>query len=219
MSPSARTANGWRPAAQRTNDAQVWRLRDATQVADLAIESLGGLLFSPDERWLMTTHPPCRLWEVGTWSEARRSAAKVSASPPTAGYWWPRTRARSSAWSKPRPAGHWRTARKPRPVRGGICDLQPRRVAAGGDHRRWPSRARLGPESHPPAPRRDRPRLGSPGLFRCRLGRPHAAAASPLKVDYGPLSQAGQLDPRAYDPLIADLETALRAIPKSAKSG
>ena len=54
------------------NGAQVWRLRDATRVADLAIEGLIGVVFSPDGKWLMTTAPPCRLWEAGTWREPRR---------------------------------------------------------------------------------------------------------------------------------------------------
>ena len=31
-----------------------------------------GVLFSPDGKWLMTMSPPCRLWDVGTWSEARQ---------------------------------------------------------------------------------------------------------------------------------------------------
>jgi WD40 repeat protein/Tfp pilus assembly protein PilF len=52
------------------NGAQVWRLRDATQVAHLAIEGYIGVAFSPDGKWLMTKDAPCRLWEVGTWREA-----------------------------------------------------------------------------------------------------------------------------------------------------
>jgi tetratricopeptide (TPR) repeat protein len=54
------------------NGAQVWRARDATRVRHLAIEGLGGVLFSPDGKWLMTTSPPCRLWAVDTWQEARQ---------------------------------------------------------------------------------------------------------------------------------------------------
>jgi serine/threonine protein kinase/WD40 repeat protein/tetratricopeptide (TPR) repeat protein len=50
--------------------AQVWRIRDTTKVADLPIDYGTGVIFSPDSRWLMTTMPPCRLWEVGTWREA-----------------------------------------------------------------------------------------------------------------------------------------------------
>jgi WD40 repeat protein/tetratricopeptide (TPR) repeat protein len=54
------------------NGAQVWRVRDATRVRHLAIEGLGGVLFGPDGKWLMTTSPPCRLWAVDTWQEARQ---------------------------------------------------------------------------------------------------------------------------------------------------
>jgi serine/threonine protein kinase/WD40 repeat protein/Flp pilus assembly protein TadD len=51
---------------------QIWRVRDATRVGDLAIVGLGVVCFSPDRRWLMTGSAPCRLWTVGTWREARR---------------------------------------------------------------------------------------------------------------------------------------------------
>jgi WD40 repeat protein/tetratricopeptide (TPR) repeat protein len=52
--------------------ARVWRVRDATPVADLVIEGLVGVHFSPDGKWLMTTSSPCRLWAVDTWQEARQ---------------------------------------------------------------------------------------------------------------------------------------------------
>ena len=56
------------------NGFQVWRLRDgsAEQVAHPVTEGMGGVRFSPDGKWLMTWNSPCRLWEVGTWREARR---------------------------------------------------------------------------------------------------------------------------------------------------
>jgi WD40 repeat protein len=54
------------------NGFQVWRLRDATQVAHPVTDGFGGVRFSPDGRWLMSWHSPCRLWNVGTWREARR---------------------------------------------------------------------------------------------------------------------------------------------------
>ena len=54
------------------NGAQVWRIRDGTQVAELTIEGIVGVDFSPDGKWLMTSPSPCRLWAVGTWHEARR---------------------------------------------------------------------------------------------------------------------------------------------------
>ena len=54
------------------NGAQVWSLRDAKKVAHLAVEGTVGVLFSPDGKWLMTKYSPCRLWPVGSWSEARQ---------------------------------------------------------------------------------------------------------------------------------------------------
>jgi tetratricopeptide (TPR) repeat protein len=55
-----------------TNGFQVWHIRDATKVAQINIEGLIQPWFSPDGKWLMTTYPPCRLWAVGTWYEARQ---------------------------------------------------------------------------------------------------------------------------------------------------
>jgi WD40 repeat protein/tetratricopeptide (TPR) repeat protein len=51
--------------------AQVWRMRDAARVAELAVEGGAGVRFSPDGKYLMTTAAPCRLWEVGSWRQAR----------------------------------------------------------------------------------------------------------------------------------------------------
>jgi tetratricopeptide (TPR) repeat protein len=50
------------------NGIQVWRLRAATRVAQPRTEGYGNAQFSPEGKWLMTAGPPCRLWEVGTWS-------------------------------------------------------------------------------------------------------------------------------------------------------
>jgi tetratricopeptide (TPR) repeat protein len=48
-------------------------VRDGARVAELAGEGIAELLISPDGKWLMSSHNiPCRLWEVGTWREARR---------------------------------------------------------------------------------------------------------------------------------------------------
>jgi serine/threonine protein kinase/WD40 repeat protein len=55
-----------------SHGAQVWRVRDATKVADLPIDYGTSVVFSPDGKWLMTREPPCRLWEVGTWREAKQ---------------------------------------------------------------------------------------------------------------------------------------------------
>ncbi len=50
--------------------AQIWRIRDASHVANLPVEGLVSVVFSPDGKWLMTTPSPCRIWAVGTWREA-----------------------------------------------------------------------------------------------------------------------------------------------------
>jgi len=52
--------------------AQVWSVRDGKKVANMAVEGTVGVLFSPDGKWLMTKYSPCRLWPVGSWSEARQ---------------------------------------------------------------------------------------------------------------------------------------------------
>ena len=54
------------------HDAQVWRIADLASVAELAGTSGTAVEFSADGKWLMTTSAPCRLWEVGTWREAKR---------------------------------------------------------------------------------------------------------------------------------------------------
>jgi serine/threonine protein kinase/WD40 repeat protein len=62
--------------------AQVWRIRDGAQVADWRVEGVVRVAFSPDGKWLMTSPSPCRLWAVGTWTEARRiSGVGIEFSP------------------------------------------------------------------------------------------------------------------------------------------
>ncbi len=52
--------------------AQVWRINDAVKVADVPTEGGSFVSFSPDGRWLIGGSPRLRLWEVGTWNEARQ---------------------------------------------------------------------------------------------------------------------------------------------------
>ncbi len=54
------------------NGAQVWRIGDDQRLADLAVEGLVHVAFSPHGRWLMTTAAPCKLWSVGDWHEKRK---------------------------------------------------------------------------------------------------------------------------------------------------
>jgi WD40 repeat protein len=62
----------WLATGSFFRGAQVWRVRDSARVADLSADDGSGVMFSPDGKWLMTTNPPCRLWAVGKWLEARR---------------------------------------------------------------------------------------------------------------------------------------------------
>jgi WD40 repeat protein len=55
-----------------SHGAQVWRISDATKVAQLPIDYGTSVVSSPDGKWLMTREPPCRLWEVGSWREAKQ---------------------------------------------------------------------------------------------------------------------------------------------------
>jgi serine/threonine protein kinase/WD40 repeat protein/tetratricopeptide (TPR) repeat protein len=72
VSPDGR----WLATASHGGGAQVWRLHDAARVADLPSEGSTRIVFSPDGKWLMTGAAPCRLWEVGTWREARQIGDK-----------------------------------------------------------------------------------------------------------------------------------------------
>ncbi len=49
--------------------AQVWDARSGEHLADLPVEPMCGVGFSPNDRWLITTGGRFRLWEVGTWRE------------------------------------------------------------------------------------------------------------------------------------------------------
>jgi eukaryotic-like serine/threonine-protein kinase len=55
--------------------ARVWRIRDGTEAARLAIEGGTGVSFSPDGKWLVAGNPRPRLWEVGTWREVPQITA------------------------------------------------------------------------------------------------------------------------------------------------
>lgn len=52
--------------------AKVWDAASGRHVADLPVNGLCVVRFSPDGRWLLTTGGGCRLWEVGTWREGAK---------------------------------------------------------------------------------------------------------------------------------------------------
>lgn len=50
---------------------KIWDAQSGKLVRDLPVPGGSGVCFSPDGRWLLTTCDGCRLWNVGTWDEAR----------------------------------------------------------------------------------------------------------------------------------------------------
>jgi serine/threonine protein kinase/WD40 repeat protein len=60
------------------NGAQVWRIGDDVPAAQLAVEGLVEVVFSPDGKRLMTSPSPCRLWTftAGTWRSERQIAGE-----------------------------------------------------------------------------------------------------------------------------------------------
>ena len=187
-------------------------LRDAKQVAHLPIEGLVGVEFSPDGKWLMTRNPPCRLWAVGTWHEDAAGRSQRSLFFPR---WPPPGRPGCKKSPLPGRDRNGATVRGSKaPIwRCGGSRVQPRRVAPGGDHPRWPGRARLGPAGHPAAACQDGPRLGCAAFSEDDPASPTLPPLPPLKVDYGPSPLTGHLNPKIQEPLIADLETALTRRP------
>ena len=67
LSPDGR----WLLTGSHRAGAQVWRVDDATRVAELPVEYGTGVAFSPDGKCFMTKTAPCKLWSVGTWKLSR----------------------------------------------------------------------------------------------------------------------------------------------------
>jgi tetratricopeptide (TPR) repeat protein len=57
----------------RSKSTRIWDAKTGKPVRELPLEGSTLARFSPDGRWLMTlAEGSCRLWEVGTWNQARR---------------------------------------------------------------------------------------------------------------------------------------------------
>ena len=152
------------------------------EVADLQLERFVGVDFSPDGKWLMTENPPCRLWEVGTWREARQigrpGSLLFSRRPPGGGHGLEQ----GPAAGRGRDGPHARAARKPRPGRRGAVTFSP-------DGSRLVVTTNDGPAVHVwdlrairRKPRRDGPRLGRTAPIPKQIPPTENTAAAPLQV-------------------------------------
>jgi eukaryotic-like serine/threonine-protein kinase len=194
--------------------AQVWRIRDATKVTELPIDFPTSVIFSPDGKWLMTTSAPCRLWTVGTWLDARRIGGVGRCFSPDGRLVVvvETTRAIRLAETE---SGRT-VARLESPD---LCEV----VAAGfsPDGSRLAVTTNDGPAVHVWDLRIIRRQLAKMGLdwdapaFADDDPADASARVLPsLHIDLGPVPLSAAVDPKVYEPVIADLETALANKPE-----
>jgi serine/threonine protein kinase/WD40 repeat protein len=193
-----------------SHGAQVWRIRDATKVAELPIDYGTGVLFSPDGKWLMTQSSPCRLWEVGTWREAKHKIGGVG--------WCFSPDGRlvvvqdASRIIRLVETETGRTlAQLESPDRCGLSFL-----TFSPDGSRLVMSTNDGPAVHVwdlRAIRRQLARIGldwdAPAYSDDDPASPALPPLPPLQVDLGPSPLTWQPEPKFYEHLIAGLETAL----------
>ncbi len=189
--------------------AQVWRIRDATKVAELPIDYGTGVVFSPDGKWLMTTTAPCRLWTVGTWREARQIGGEGRCFSPDG-----RLVVVVDATKVIRLVETETGRTVARLESPDLCEV----LAAGfsPDGSRLVVTTNDGPAVHVwdlRAIRRQLAKMGldwdAPAYSDDDPADPSAPPLPRLQVDLGPLPLTASVDPRAYEPVIADLEAAL----------
>jgi hypothetical protein len=191
--------------------AQVWRIRDGSKVAELPIDYGTGVAFSPDRRWLMTTNAPCRLWTVGTWHEVRQMGGSGLCFSPDGRLSVVLDASRVLRLVE---TGTGRTlARLESPD---LCAVELECAAFSPDGSRLVVTTNDGPAVHLwdlRAIRRHLARMGldwdAPAFSDDDPARSTLPPLPPLKVDYGPGPLTGHLDPKIYEPLIADLEREL----------
>jgi WD40 repeat protein len=166
VSPDGR----WLATGSHVRGAQVWSLDDGAKVAELPIEVSTAVAFSPDGKWLMAGRG--RLWDVGTWREARQidgahtfapdGETSPSSTPTESFAWWTSqpsarwrgwrapTSAACTAWpSAPTARGWWWSPTTVRPRTSGTC---------GQSARNWPAGASTGTPRPIPRPTRPMPR-------------------------------------------------------------
>jgi tetratricopeptide (TPR) repeat protein len=193
--------------------AQVWRVRDATKVAELPVDSGTAVVFSPDGRWLMTTTLPCRLWTVGTWHEARQIGGEGRCFSPDGRLVVVVDATRIIRLVE---IESGRTvARLESPDLGEVYS-----ASFSPDGSRLVVSSNDGPAVHVwdlRAIRRTLARMGldwdAPAYSDDDPAGRSAPPLPPLQVDLGPLPLTASGDPRGYEPVIADLEAALARKP------
>jgi len=192
-----------------TKGAQVWRIRDATKVTELPVDYGTGVVFSPDGRWLMTTFPPCRLWTVGTWREARRIGGDGRCFSPD-GRLLVVVDATRVIRMVETETGHT-VARLESPD---VCNASGASFSPDGS--RLAVTTSDGPAVHVwdlRAIRRQLAKMGldwdAPAYSDDDPADRSAPPLPPLRVDLGPLPLIESIEPRLYEHVIGDLEAAL----------
>jgi serine/threonine protein kinase/WD40 repeat protein len=193
--------------------AQVWRVRDATKVVELPVDTGTGVVFSPDGRWLMTTLPMCRLWTVGTWREARQIRGEGRCFSPDSRLVVLVDETRIIRLVEIETGRI--VARLESPELGQVYS-----ASFSPDGSRLVVSSNDGPAMHVwdlRAIRRTLARMGldwdAPAYSDDDPAGRSATPLPPLQVDLGPVPLSASADPRANEPRIGDLETALARSP------
>ena len=196
-----------------TKAVQIWRIRDATKVTELPVDYGTQVVFSPDGKWLMTTTAPCRLWTVGTWREAGQIGGEGRCFSPDGRLVvvmdatmvirlveteTDRTVAR---FESPDLCHAWGASFSPDGSRLAVTTSDGPAVHVWNLRAIRRQLAQMGLDWDAPAYSDDDPADRS------------APPLPPLQVDLGPLPLTASVDPRAYEPVIGDLEAALASKP------
>jgi serine/threonine protein kinase/WD40 repeat protein len=204
----------WLATGSHVRGAQVWRIRDATKLAELPIDYNTGVLFSPDGKWLTTTRTPCRLWEVGTW---RESPLKIGGEgvcfSPEGRLVVVKDTSRIIRLVETETGRTLARLESP-----DLCDM--RGATFSPDGSRLVVTTNDGPAVHVwdlRAIRRHLARIGldwdAPAYSNDDPASPTLPPPPPLQVDLGPSPLTWQPEPKLHENLITDLETALARQP------